>query len=359
MAEYSRLAKGSLTSTGGTMKVNLPFAPDYIELKNFTAAHTPATGGIPSAVWDVNMGQGAAQYDVFNATPVLTTATTTTNGFSTFDAGLMLQYGPPQQVVSIAKGSYPTVTVTAHGLTTGDTVIFEGLYQTPTTGMIQLCGPQFNVTVLTADTFSIFAATGDSNYTAISGSPAGAVMKKVLYPYLYSPYVCYVQNVTTAGNQTNIYTTNAYPFVVGQEVAFRIPALFGTVELNSLPNNVTPGSPIYAYVTAIVGPNQFVVNVNSTNFTPFNLNPPFAAFTGQSFPQVVAVGDVNSGGTPYSGGNLYPSPSVNGVPTINGPAISGAFINNTSQGFVIGSTVSGASGNALYWRALLHDYSNP
>ena len=81
---------------------------------------------------------------------------------------------------------------------------------------------------------------------------------------------------------------------------------------------------------------------------------------GQSFPQVVAVGDVNSGGVAYSGGALYPSPLVNGVSTINGPAISGAFVNNTSQGFIVGvgaavsdasSTLVGANGNVFYWQA--------
>jgi len=56
------------------------------------------------------------------------------------------------------------------------------------------------------------------------------------------------------------------------------------------------------------------------------------------------VGDVNTGGNLISAGSpLYPSPSFptssGGVSTINGPAIRGAFVNNTAQGFIIGAGV--------------------
>ena len=86
---------------------------------------------------------------------------------------------------------------------------------------------------------------------------------------------------------------------------------------------------------------------------------------------MVAVGDVNTGGTQISAGSLlYPSPrysyaSLNDSSTINGPAIIGAFVNNTRQGFIIGAGVGvndsssvlvGANTNVVYWRAFIHDY---
>ena len=96
------------------------------------------------------------------------------------------------------------------------------------------------------------------------------------------------------------------------------------------------------------------------------------------------MGDVNTGGVQISGGSpLYPSPysvaigdgntATNGVltnriNTINGPAIQGAYVNNTSQGFIIGSgagtvlTTSSLVGDAedlIYWRALSHDMGLP
>jgi hypothetical protein len=58
--------------------------------------------------------------------------------------------------------------------------------------------------------------------------------------------------------------------------------------------------------------------------------------------------------------------STTRVNTINGPAIQGAFVNNTSQGFVIGAGTAqgdasavliGAASDVIYWRAFLHDMS--
>jgi len=93
MTEYSRIAKGTFTSTGGAQIVNLPFIPDYVEIKNQTAWTTPAQHGVPFGWFDATTS-GTTFIQVFNVTPVLTTDTVTTNGISTFSAGQLLQYGP-------------------------------------------------------------------------------------------------------------------------------------------------------------------------------------------------------------------------------------------------------------------------
>lgn len=360
MAEYSRLAKGTVTSNGGTFSVNLPFQPDFVELINYTSATTPASGGIPFVRWDANMGQGFAAYEVFNATPVLTTATTSTNGISTFSAGLMLQYGAAKQISGITKANPAVVTVTSHGYSTGDVVVFNGLYQTQyTAGMAQIDGMPFVITVTGANTFTIPWNTNQSNYTALSASPTGAQVRKVLYPFLYAPGVSFISALTLSST-TTVVTTAPHNMVAGQEVAFRIPSVYGTVELNSLPNVTIPGQPIYGYVTSVTNSTTVVVNINSASFTAFNNNQTIASVPGLSFPQMVAVGDVNTGGVQISAGSvLYPPPAVNGANTINGPAILGSFVNNTSQGFIVGSTIAGANADTIYYRAFLHDVSNP
>lgn len=365
MTEYQRLAHGSFTSTGNAQFINLPFQPTMVEMWNYSVFGTPANHGVPFAYWDVGMGQGFAVEQVFNATPVLTTDTVTVNGISTFSAGLMLQFGPQLQIASISKAN-PAVVTTAsnHNLSTGQVVILEGLFQSATTGMPQISLMPFVITVTGATTFTIPWNTNQSNYTALSGSPTGAFVRQILYPFLYEPGVAFISAIST-GTTTTITTTDPHNFVVGQEIGFRIPSAYGTTQLNELPNNTTPGSPVYYYVTSVSSNTQFVCTANSTGFTAFNTNQTVAQMVGQSLPQVVAVGDVNSGGTPFSGGALYPSPSFptssGGVPTINGPAISGAFVNNTSQGFVIGSgagtndtssVLVGANGNVIYWRAM-------
>lgn len=372
MTEYSRMAKGSFTSTGAAKSIFLPFQPDRIEMINYSAAGTPANHGVPFAWWDSGMGQGFAVEQRFNATPVLTTDTVTSGGFSTFSAGLLFQFGAQQQIIGATAANPIVFNVTAHGYSVGDLVMFEGLYQSSTTGMPQICGMPFVISAVgDADHFSVVWPGTGSNYTALSGSPTGAFVKKILYPFLYAPGVAFIEAITT-GTTTTVTTTCAHNFVVGQEIGFRIPSSWGTTQLNELPNNSIPGSPQYFYVTAINSNTQFVCNANSTGATAFNTNQTVASVPGLSFPQVFAVGDVNSGGTAYSGGVLYPSPSFptssGGVSTINGPAISGAFVNNTRQGFIIGagagtndasSVLVGANGNVIYWRAFLDDIQSP
>jgi len=374
MAEYSRIAKGSFTSTGATKVIYLPFAPQTVELWNYTNANAaPTANKVVSAFWDVQMGQGfALETGVYNATPVLVADSVVANGISTFSAGLALQFGPQQQIIGATAANPIVFNVTAHGYSVGDTVVFEGLYQSATTGMPQISGMPFVISAVgDANHFSVVWPGAGSNYTALSGSPAGAYVKKVLYPFMYEPAVAYIEAITT-GATTTVVTTANHNFEVGQEIAFRIPSSWGTTQLNTLPNGLTPGSPVYYFVSSVTNNTTFVCNAVSTGFTAFNTNQTVASVPGLSFPQVVAVGDVSTGGLAYTGGNLYPSPSfptsTNRVTAINGPAIRGAFVNNTASGFTIGvgvgtnltsSVLVGANADVIYWRAQFYDYSSP
>jgi hypothetical protein len=376
MAEYSRLAKGKFTSTGGAQVINLPFRPGYVEFFNFTAANASATSqAIVSAKWNSDMGNGTAVIQGYNATPALIYDTVRANGISIFQAGLALQYGAALQIVSITKASPAVVTTSAaHGLASGDVVVMNGLYQSTTTGMPQIASIPFTVTVTGTTTFTIPWNTNQSNYTALTGSPAGSTVRKVLYPYLYFPgesIISTIASTTTNGiNTTTITTTNAHNMVVGQEVAFRIPTAWAETQLNSLPNLMIPGSPMYGYVVAVTDYQTLVINIDSSSFTAFNSNQPVSAVNGLTYPQIVAVGDINTGGVQISSGsNLYPAPQYNPIgttkfSTINGPAIQGAYVNNTAQGFIIGAgagtvlttgSLVGAAGNVIYWRAFDHD----
>lgn len=371
MAEYSRIAKGSFTSTAAAKVIYLPFVPDTVSVWNYSAYATPANNGVPRGYWQSGMGQGTAIIDVFatdsDVTPVIMTGDViTSGGISTFTAGLSFQFGAQQQVVASTKGTTTSFQVTGHGYSVGDVVMFEGLYQSTSTGMPQMCGMPFVVTTVTdANNFVVNWNSNNSAYTNLSGSPTGAFVKKVLYPFLYAPGVAYVSAIST-GSTTTITTTAPHNFVVGQEIAFRIPTNWGTVQLNSLPNTQIPGSPVYGYVTSVASSVQFTCSINSTGYTAFTTAVAVASVPGLTFPQVLAVGDVNNGGWPYTGGALYPSPTINGASTINGPAIQGAFVNNTRQGFMIGAGVGatytsasliGANTNVIYYEAVLHDYS--
>lgn len=391
MAEYSRLASGKVLSAGGDTVVAIPFIPDYIEISNATAAQ--AASGVTRAWWMTDMGQGAAfrnlygtgeQYiDVVNGTIGSTGALVDGTGFKTIKAGISLQYGPAYFHNSVATADFTiskaanalVTTVTDHGLVSGNVVIFSNLYQTASTGMQQIAGIPFVVTVLTSKTFTICWDTSGTNYTAFDSSTSlnnAGSFKQVLYPALYVPGTAFICDITL-GATTTVETTAPHNFVVGQEVAFRIPSVpgvippvWGPTELNSLPNVLVPGSPIYGYVVSVTNSTTVVVNIDSTSFTAYNNNYPFLSFIGRTPPQIVAVGDVNTGGWPISAGSdLYPSPlvydgfSTTAKRTINGPAIQGAYINNTFMGFVIGSGVAGSAEDVLFWRAYMHDKNYP
>lgn len=386
MAEYSRMASGQVVSTGGATAVVLPFIPNYIDIDNATRAS--AGSGVTNASWMTDMGQGAAFLSTFGTgaqwippvggSPAASGGLTAGTGFTTIQAGLALQYGALQTIGttgSITKGS-PTLIVTAaaHGLVTGNVVVFQNLFATTTTGMQQIAGIPFVVTVTSTTAFNINWNSSGSNYTTITGSggalEAAASFKQVLYPALYAPGTAIISAITL-GPTTTIVTTAPHNYFVGQEVAFRIPVVkgsptnWGTTQLNSLPDVIIPGSPIYGYVTSVTNSTTFVVNINSSAYTAFNVNVPFANYPGLTFPQVIAAGDVNTGGFPFSAtSQLYPSPTVFngytsstsvGVNTINGPAVQGAFFNATFQGFIIGSAISGSVADVIYWRAYLHD----
>lgn len=352
LVNYVTAGAVTLASTVGGTQPNVT--------ANVTISQVGAGGG--DAVGYIDAIGGTSSAGLVNGT-----------GFTTIQAGLALQYGPTVFLGAsggITKAAAGVVTTSsAHNLTTGNWVTFQNLYQISTTGMQQIAGVPFMVTVLSPTTFSIPWNTNQSNYTAIAtgGLNTLASYKQILYPVLYAPQVSYISAITL-GTTTTVVTTAPHNLFVGQEVAFRIPSIYGTTQLNSLPNLLIPGSPVYGYVTSVTNSTTFVVNINSTAFTAFNSNQPFLSFPGLEFAQVLSVGDVNTGGFPLSTtSQLYPSPTVFngfsssttvGVNTINGPAIQGAFFNSTFMGFIIGSGVVGGNAdvpNTLYWRAYMHD----
>lgn len=348
--DYFKMAQGVVTSTGGATAVILPYTPTRIRISNATRAI--AASGVTRAWWDVEMGSGAAMLVTTGVGPADGTSyitAATGGGFSTFQAALSNQFGPVLNVSTITKAASAVVTTSApHGLITGDIVIFSNLYQTSSTGMQQLSNIPFVITKTGASTFTIAFDTSGANFTAYNSgtSTVQGTVKKVLYPFLYAPGVSDISAISL-GATTVVTTCAPHNFVVGQEVAFRIPAAWGTTQLNSLPNVVIPGSPVYGFVTVVNSSTQVTVNINSTGYTAFTAPTVAQVLAGLAPAQILAVGDNNSGSNQFG----FNSPVVNGVSTINGPAIAGAFINNTNQGFIIGASVAGSASDVIYWEA--------
>jgi hypothetical protein len=380
MTEYSRIARGNFTATGTASAaasgyVNIPFQPDFVELWNYTNIKTAAPNKMTRAWWDSGLLDGTnnpTMVEIYNASTATVFDVIETGGISSFYAGLALQYGTTLSVTAITKAAQAVVTTaTAHGYNIGTTVILQQVAIGTTNDMILLNEVPFTiVAVPSTTTFTINWNTNQSNYTALTAQTVPTV-KQVLYPFLYLPQDNVISAITL-GATTTVATTMYHNFVVGQEIAFRIPPQWGTTQLNSLPNTIIPGSPVYGYVVSLTDNWTFVVNINSTNYTAFNTNPATPSIVGLTYPQVLAVGDVNTGGNQITATSpLYPPPSfptvTNSVFTINGPAIKGAFVNNTAQGFAIGVGTANTdtavylmeTGDSIYWQAYLFDFKQP
>ena len=286
MAEYSRIAQGLILPTSQSFMVNLPFTPTYVRVDTLDNSTVTGTGAniVKYAWWNSFMRQGdAVILAETSGGNNLQFAAGYPNGISTFSAGLDFQFGPPLAISSITKAN-PAVVTTAspHNLSTGDVVIFQSI-----TGMKQITGIPFVITVTGSSSFTIPWNTNQTNYTAVSAG----TLTEVLFPNLYSPGISVISNIGL-GTSTTVTCTAPHNLVVNQEVAFRITPAWGTTQLDSLPNVVVPGSPIYGYVTFINSPTQVTVSINSSAFTAFNSNVAFAP--GLTSAQLVAVGDINS-----------------------------------------------------------------
>ena len=123
-------------------------------------------------------------------------------------------------------------------------------------------------------------------------------------PQNYQPRFYFISNISL-GQMTTVTTTNNNDYVIGQECRLLIPPSNGCRQLNEQTG----------FVVSIPAPNQVTLNINSS----VNVDP----FTPSTFtikPQIVAIGDVNTGAINSNGR----SPTGTYVP--------GSFINISPQG---------------------------
>jgi len=116
-------------------------------------------------------------------------------------------------------------------------------------------------------------------------------------PQYYQPSRFQISNIQI-GTTTIITATANMNYVVAQQVRILVPNGYGCRQINELTG----------FVLSLPNPNQVEVSINSNFFDPFvntNLN---------QVPQIVAIGDINSG-------------AINTANTNNETNIPGSFIN--------------------------------
>jgi len=290
MAEYSRIATGSTVSNGVTTSVVLPFVPNFIEIWNPTQA-AAAAGGVSRAWWTSDMGTGTAQYVTTSVGPADGSHVATTGGFSIIQAGLSLQYGPVYNhavgdfSISTANPAVVTTTV-AHGLVTGNVIIFQNLYQTATTGMAQIGGMAFTVSSASTTGFTLLGLPA-----AGFAAAATAVTSRRIYQYNQMlPEFMYVTAISQASQAVVTVSVDPTNLVyVGQKLVFQIPQSFGMTQLTTAGSPGTQDLP--AVVTAVnYAAYQFTINVNTSAYTPFAFPASTLSPTSPLFATVAPAG---------------------------------------------------------------------
>jgi hypothetical protein len=129
--------------------------------------------------------------------------------------------------------------------------------------------------------------------------PTPAYTNPPIQPLNYKPRR-FVISAISLGVQTLVTTDLPMNYVIGQLVRLLIPNGYGSLQLNN----------VDGYVIGIPAANQVLLDINSSQ----NVNQ-FVNIDGTQQPQIIPVGDVNSG-VISSTGSFVPS-----------AAIPGAFIN--------------------------------
>jgi hypothetical protein len=146
-------------------------------------------------------------------------------------------------------------------------------------GMQQISGMTFTISSVSGSQFTLLGLN-------TPGSAATSFkVRRVSQFTRVDPSFLYVTAITQAA-QGQVTVSQANSVYLGQKLEFTIPGSFGMVQLNNyyLPQNLP------VVVTAIVDAYNFLINVNTTNFTAFALPASSGSPTTQLFATIAPAG---------------------------------------------------------------------
>ncbi len=330
MSEFNKIAEGTITvATGGVAQtLKLPYKPVSFEMWNKTKWGTASQ--TVHAIGFAEDTAGTAYIESNSAGGVATPTILSANGMSFITAD-QPAFGPVIALASTFVNQAAAALVTTaspHGYAIGDVVWIYG-----TTGMLQIAGQPYTVqTVPTSTTFTI-----DVNSSGFAAAATAGFVKKVLYPDLYLPGNRYIAAITSSGVNTVVTTTVNHNMKVGQEVTFTIPPQWGMIQLDQAALAAL-NPQIKIYVISVTA-NTMTVNIDSSAFTAFAFPTSAVAALGVTFPQVTPIGDQNSGGLAPGG-------------VLTSLTIPGAYLTNTFQGVLLGSSLMVNTNDVWHYRAI-------
>lgn len=105
-----------------------------------------------------------------------------------------------------------------------------------------------------------------------------------IQPQFYIPQVFVISNIAT-GEFTIVTTSVDHDYVIGQWVRLLIPSKYGSRLLNEK----------QAMVVFIPSSTQVTLDIDSNGSDPYIPSPTYLPFQSKTLPQIVAIGDQNSG----------------------------------------------------------------
>lgn len=313
MAILSQIAAGSFVADGSALV--LPFAgqPDIVRLYY--------QGNSSGDVWESVDNPGVVKEVYWNRNMAAASALTTknTNGAATDTKDFLStggveyynpqfgQLGPAVTITGISQANPAVVTAAGHGYATGDVVLITG-----STGMLQIAGMYFQITVTGANTFTLDGL--DSSGFAAAGT--AGVARKVLYPGIWQPQSCLITEITQAADAV-ITTSVDHGYVADQLIYLAVAPQFGMSEAAGKITKIKS-------VTA----NTMTVELDTTGFTAFAF--PASAAGPFDFPNLSNYGTDSS-------------------------LVLNAYRNDAVAGVYLGSDVCGTAGDLVHYEIIQAD----
>ena len=301
------MLQGSFTSDGNTRTINLPFTPSRFELYNQTQwGSTSAEEDVKRAWWFEGFSDNTA-LTVKNegATPTDESIPLSAGGFRLIDPSSLGAPLVDTAVTGATKATPVVVTMSAsHDLITGDRVLFSD-----TTGMLQITDMIWQVTSVSASTFSITAPGSTFSTAATAGFVRRAFASE------YQPQKVYVQGISKASNAV-ITTTYDHGYSVNETVTMHVPEFWGMTEMEGLVGRISS-----------VTSNTFTININSSGFTTFTFPTSTQTSAGIGTAHAVNIGIEQS--------NL----------------LTDSIINESRRGMFLGTNLVGKNNDIIFWTA--------
>lgn len=272
------ISQGTFTQGSTATNIRLPLVSDvdFMHVYNITqmkADQTTAVGvqyywqrGFPSGAMVEYLKSNAA--NAANLIKYLTTG-----GFKLIDTSVQtpgaLNNGNTG-ISGITNATPPVVTVgSTAGMAAGSIV---RLYNT--TGATQFGGLDFTVG------YNTFSPTQfDLSYMSAGGVGTTGSFRVIPYNPIFYPRTRYIASISQA-SQAVVVTTVTHGYQVGMKIRFRVPSIFGMVEMDGLEGTIVA-------INTSTTVNNFTVNIDSSAFSTFT----FPATGLQPFTPAQAIPD--------------------------------------------------------------------